>query len=412
MRDGIRIGCALTASVVTALLAGCGGAQPFTAPPAGLPQIISSRLGANARAIRHVIVIVQQDRSFDNLFAGFPGADAPTTGLESTGKRVRLHEISLKQPACGETGPRSFQTAYDRGKMDGWNLLDAKDPLCPYARVDRSEVRPYWNLATRFALGDHMFESTYYGSFVNQLFLIAGTTKLAPQTFDVLYSDGPVWSCDAPRGTVTSLLRKGRFENRAGPFPCFTQFRTMANLLDDAHVSWKSYFGAKNDRLWSPFSSVAYVADGPDRTRNLSYPATNVLADLASGHLASVSWVFSPPEDSDAPGSAGGPKWVSSLVAATEKSPYWVRAAIVVVWDQPGDFYDNVAPTQISELGLGFRVPLIAVSPYAKRGYVSHGDYQFGSILKFIEANWNLGSLGSTDRRSRSIGDMFALNRR
>ena len=109
---------------------------------------------------------------------------------------------------------------------------------------------------------------------------------------------------------------------------------------------------------------------------------------------------------------SGGPKWVNSIVLATEESRYWAHTAIVVVWDDSGEgrFYDNSAPPQITEVGLGVRVPMIVVSPYAKRGYVSHTTYQFGSILKFIEENWRLGSLGSTDKQSQSIGNIFDFN--
>jgi phospholipase C len=399
---------ALTICAGTAWLTACGGSQLPAGSAQGVPQTADSGLRHETRAIQHVIVIVQENRSFDNLFAGYPNADAPTTGLTSTGKRVPLRPISLKREelACA-AGPEPFKTAYAGGKMDGWNLLNANDPLCPYTRVDRSETQPYWDLARRFALADRMFESTYYGDFVNQLYLIAGTTKLAPQTFDVLYPSSTPWGCNAPAGTRTSLLKKGELEPFAGPFPCFTQFPTMANLLDDARVSWKAYFGQR--LLWNPFGAIEYVAGGPDRTRNLSYPASNVLSDLKNNRLAAVSWVFSPPKDSDFPGNDGGPQWVNSIVTATERSSYWSHSAIIVVWAGAADgkFYDNAPPSQISEVGLGFRVPLIVVSPYAKRGYVSPTPYQFGSILKFIEENWSLGSLGATDKQSRSIGDMF-----
>lgn len=392
-----------------AILASCSGSQPLVGSGQGLSQSAATHSRDGALAIQHVIVIVQQNRSFDNLFAGFPNADAPTTGLESTGKRVRLRQISLKQATCG---PRKFDVAYDGGKMDGWNLINANDPLCPYTRVDRSEVRPYWEPASHYALADHMFESTHWGDFTNQLYLIAGTTKLGPQTLDVLDPSNFPWTCAAPPGTRTSVLKRGHVLDK-GPFPCFTQFPTIANLLDTASVPWKCYFGGKSGRglITCPFSAIQFVFEGSDSNLDLSEPASNIFSDLKDKKLADVSWVFSPLKDSDASGYSGGPKWVSSIIAATKKSAYWAHSAIIVVWDDAGDgtFYDNVPPPQISEMGLGFRVPLLVVSPYAKRGYVSHTDYQFGSILKFIEQNWGLGSLGATDKRSKSIADMFQL---
>ncbi len=141
----------------------------------------------------------------------------------------------------------------------------------------------------------------------------------------------------------------------------------------------------------------------------MSSPATNIFSDLSHGHLATLSWVLSPLADSDVPGSSDGPKWVASIVRATQKSRYWKHAAIVVIWNGSGDgsFYDDVAPPQLDVMGLGFRVPMLVVSPYAKHGYVSHTQYEYASILKFIEENWNLGSLGATDVRANSIGDVF-----
>ena len=115
------------------------------------------------RAIQHVIVIVQESRSFDNLFAGYPKADAPTKGLTSTGKYVPLKPTKLADDSCNATYLMGrFHVVYDDGKMDGWNLLDANDPLCPYTRVERSETLPYWDLAKRFALADRVFGSTIY----------------------------------------------------------------------------------------------------------------------------------------------------------------------------------------------------------------------------------------------------------
>jgi phospholipase C len=405
MKSLVRI--ALTMGIAF-LVGGCGGSvQSLVGAPAA-PQTRNDR----ARAIQNVIVIVQDERSFDNLFAGYPNADAPTKGLTSTGRYAPLKPITLENTACSTSYLYGrFDVVYDDGKMDGWNLLDAADPLCPYTRVERSETQPYWNLARRFALADRMFGSTIYTDFVEQLYLIAGTTKVDPHSFVIGPPASPPWGCDAPRGDLTMILKSGHVSSR-GPFPCFTQFPTMANLLDKAGVSWKVYYGTKGASLGlNPFEAIEYVTSGPDRTRDRSKPATNVLTDLRTDHLPAVSWVISPLADSDVPGYDGGPKWVNSIVLAAKKSHYWPHTAIVVVWADSGEgrFYDNAAPPQISAVGLGIRVPMIVVSPYAKRGYISHTTYQFGSILKFIEENWDLGSLGSTDERSHSIGDIFDL---
>ncbi len=97
---------------------------------------------------------------------------------------------------------------------------------------------------------------------------------------------------------------------------------------------------------------------------------------------------------------------------AVGQSSYWNSSAIVVVWDDWGGFYDHVAPPQLDYTGLGFRVPMIVVSPYAKAAYVSHTQYEFGSILKFVEDTFSLGSLGTSDSRATSIGDVFNFKSR
>ena len=404
-------GHVLSSCAAATMLAACSGSQSPIAPPAPVRQAVR-HTGAKL-AIQNVIVIVQQDRSFDNLFAGYPGADAPTIGLTSTGKYVRLRPITLeREKPCGGGLGRGFRTAYDNGKMDGWNLLDAKDPLCPYTHVVRREVRPYWNLAKHFALADKMFSSTHFGDFADSIYLVAGTTKLARGTYAIGPPTNSPWGCDAPPGTQTPILTNRGIE--MGPFPCFDQFPSIANLLDKANVPWRFYYGGEpsNPFPFNPFDAIKYVREGQDWERNMSFPATNVLRDLANGNLASVSWVLSYWQDSDFPGFGGGPKWVSSIVEATQRSRYWKHAAIVVIWNTSGDgnFYDNAPPPLLDPMGLGFRVPMIVVSSYAKRGYVSHTQYEFGSILKFIEENWHLGSLGATDRRANSIGDIFELN--
>ena len=122
-----------------------------------------------------------------------------------------------------------------------------------------------------------------------------------------------------------------------------------------------------------------------------------------------MSWVIPDEPESDHPGTSTdiGPSWVASVVDAIGESPYWGSTAIVIVWDDWGGFYDNAPPTVMNYGGLGFRVPAIIVSPYAKPGYISQTQYEFGSILKYIEQNWNLGSLNTTNARANSIIDSF-----
>ena len=171
--------------------------------------------------------------------------------------------------------------------------------------------------------------------------------------------------------------------------------------------------------MWEPYEAIKYVRDGPDWNRNIIVPQTTILTDPSDGNLASVSWVSPSVEDSDHPASKSdaGPSWVASIVNAVGESSYWDSSAIVVLWDDWGGWYDNAPPPQLDYRGLGIRVPCLIISPYARKGpsgagYVSHTQYEYGSILKFIEEAFDLPYLGATrdgysDERSTSIDDAF-----
>jgi hypothetical protein len=145
-------------------------------------------------------------------------------------------------------------------------------------------------------------------------------------------------------------------------------------------------------------------------------PQTNILKDVSGGKLPAVSWVIPDATDSDHPGysSDKGPSWVSSIVNAIGSSSYWNSTAIIIVWDDWGGFYDPVAPPTPFDTqgGPGFRVPMIVVSPYVPQGEISNTPYEFGSILQFVENNWGLGCLGTTDCTATSIADMFQFNKK
>jgi phospholipase C len=157
------------------------------------------------------------------------------------------------------------------------------------------------------------------------------------------------------------------------------------------------------------FDVIWPVRNGPEWGTNVSMPETNIFNDITSGALPSVSWVIPIENNSDHPGTSqdNGPQWVASIVNAIGESSYWNSSAIVIVWDDWGGFYDNVAPQILNYGGLGFRVPALIVSPYALAGHISTTNYEFGSILKYIEQNWNLGSLKTSDKRANSLIDSF-----
>jgi phospholipase C len=414
--------------LVSALaLAGCsatssGGAM--VAPGLERPAISASTGLAHKdlSKITHVVLVIQENRSFDNLFATFPGADGTTTGKEHNGKVIPLQEHSLASLDITHDS-KSYTTDYDAGAMDGFDLStfihsNKKAGTYPYQYANPTQIQPYWTMATQYALADQMFQTQGSGSFTAHQDLIAGATAInGTESLIDTPTAGP-WSCDAPQGTKTDLITTtGDYLKAQGPFPCLTYpTGTLRDLLDAKGVSWKYYApvykaGAVGG-LWNAFAAIQAVREGPEWTTNISIPTTNIFTDISNNSLPALSWVIPDQPNSDHPGDNhgvdDGPSWVASVVNAVGNSSYWNSTAIIIVWDDWGGFYDHVPPPFFDTAGgLGFRVPMIVVSPYVPAGTISHTQYEFGSILKFIEGTFKLGSLGTTDVRAKSIGNVF-----
>ncbi len=413
--------CLVSLSLLTAV--GCsspGGVSRMGYP--AVSAIPATSPEPNLQKIAHVVIIIQENRSFDNLFAKYPGADGATKGLLHDGRMFALIKGPLASKELNHTH-MGFETEYDGGKMDGFDQIgfgssggDGPAGKYPLRYVDPAQIRPYWEMAQNYALADHMFQTQGSGSFTAHQDLIAAGTQFAPSESLIDFpSQGP-WGCDAPPGTVTSYITpQGYFYNQ-GPFPCLT-YPTLADLLDPAGVSWRYYtpplwVKGSSGFLWNAFDAIDAVRHSRDWKHDDVSPETTIFKDISAHRLPAVSWVIpSAPNSDHAAAHDYGPSWVASVVNAIGESYAWPTTVIIVVWDDWGGYYDHVAPPQLDYQGLGFRVPMIAISPYAKSvGYVSHTQYEFGSIVRFVEHNWRLGRLGATDVRAASIDDMFDFN--
>jgi phospholipase C len=405
----------LLISVVSLGAAACGGAssQPRLFPPfMPRPSTINS-----APFIKHVVIIVQENRSFDNLFNGFPGADTVLQGRRQDGALVSLVQRPFESGGI-DLGHfhTSFRTAFAAGNMNGFDLEGtfgitshgyqpiAGPPNYAYSYLPQSETQPYWQLAQKYTLSDRMFQSNSGPSYPAHQYLIAATSAGA----DEVPSSGP-WGCDAPAGTTVSVLGPSG-QDVAGPFPCF-DYPTLGDELDRHGITWRYYAPQLQTTggIFSAYDAIRHIRYGSDWTIDVISPETTVLNDIASGNLAQVTWVVPsfPNSDHALAASATGPQWVASVVNAVGASPFWNDTAIFITWDDWGGWYDHVAPPQLDPMGLGFRVPLIIVSPYAKHGYVSHVEHEFGSILKFTEATFGLSPLNTSDARADDFTDCF-----
>ncbi len=412
---------AFLVSIVAIALAACGGGAAGVngSPNVSLPAMDAGPATSSGTPIKHIVIVIQENRSFDNLFARYPGADGATEGKNYNGQTVELTAHALTSNLVLNNSHLAWITDYDNGKMDGFGLVyvNGHRCTCAYQYVKKSAIQPYWTMAKQYVLADHMFQTQSSGSFTAHQDLIRGDTAINSYESLVDFpSDGP-WGCDAPPKTKTTLLTNtGQYLMNKGPFPCLS-YATLRDLLDAKSVSWKYYtptIVTHGGNLWNAFDAISAVRNGQEWQTNVSSPETNIFSDIAKNSLPAVSWIVPDGQNSDHPAQKDwgpnkdtGPSWVSQIVNAVGESGYWNSTAVIVVWDDWGGWYDHVAPPQLDYNGLGFRVPMIVVAPYAKIGYVSHTQYEFGSILKFVEDTFNLGRLGTTDTRATSIDDAF-----
>lgn len=405
----------LSPILLLALVAGCSSSST-SAPAIHFPP------PTQASTIKHIVIIMQENRSFDNLFMGFPGADTVTSGM-SKGKSVALQPIPLEQGWDLDHSHTGWWVDWDNGALDGFDGKSGPNggsdyfpiPNLPYAYVPQAETAPYWTLAERYTLGDRMFQSNSGPSFVAHQYMIAGQSAEMDENPDESQS----WGCDSMSGTRVALLGPNGTD-LPGIYPC-VDYQTMADLLDAKGVTWKYYApgvtGTKdnipqygNGYVWSAYDAIKHIRFSSDWTNNVISPNSQFLTDIASGQLAQVTWIMPGGTYSDhaAPGATNlGPEWVATLTNAIGASSFWDSTVVFITWDDWGGWYDHVNPPQVDAMGLGFRVPLIIVSPYAKVGYISHTTHEFGGFLKYTEEVFSLPTLGTRDVNADDFSDCF-----
>jgi phospholipase C len=268
-------------------------------------------------------------------------------------------------------------------------------------------------MAEQYTFADEMFETSQGPSFPAHQYLVSGTSAISdgsPYKASENAADpagvGHQGGCDSVySATVQTIDEKGG----RGPFvfPCFDRISIM-HVMNQRYVSWRFYQERSGSGQWHSVDALENIRHSNSYT-NVRWPSSTVLKDINRGDLASVTFVTPSAAASDHAGRTDGfgPSWVASIVNAIGKSSYWNSTAIIVVWDDWGGWYDHVKPTIYNSYELGFRVPMIVVSPYAKTQHVSHVPYEFGSILKFIETTFYLPSLNTTDTRATDLSDCF-----
>ncbi len=398
---------------LVAALALSACSSPGTPLPAA--NVLPPLEGSGAGKITHVVWIVQENRSFDDLFNGYPGADTVSSGKDSYGQTIELQPISLATTyEIDHSAFAMFEACDGRGnlpgtkcRMDGFNLerrYNGPDDG-QYARVPRRESKPYWAMAHEWVLADKTFASQLDESFVAHQYIIAAQ---AQSSVDVPFY---YWGCGGGKTDQVEILKRNRMYGGVQR-PCF-DYQTLGDELDAAGLPWRFYtskYKKPFSGLWSGYQAIRHVFYGPDWKKDIVTPQTRFLTDVAAGQLASFTWITPPCADSDHPACGGGlgPSWVTSVVNAVGESKFWKNTVVFVQWDDWGGLYDHVPPPHEGYDGLGFRVPLIVISPYAKENYVSHVQYETASVLRFAEDLFALPQLSDADARATSpAGDCF-----
>jgi len=407
-----------------AMLAGCTLGRSGTADALPYMQSGSALRALNttgAGKIEHIVYIVQENRSFNNLFYGYPGAYTVTEGKNSKGQTIVLqpsklgayydidHSVAAMIEACNGTGKLPGTNCRMNGFDKEWS--DGNFQNSQYVYVPHDQSKPYFDMAHEGALADRMFQSQLDESFVAHQYVIA-----AQAAWSADLPDGD-WGCEYHEQAVVAKITTQRVVTGSQK-ACF-DYQTLGDELDKAKLSWRFYasrYGSASSGTggtWSSYQAIRHIYEGPDWKKDVISPNWKFITDVRAGKLANFTWITPVCDDSDHTNCPDdyGPSWVAALVNTVGESKFWDTTAIFIQWDDWGGLYDPVAPEYKDRDSLGFRVPLIMLSPYVKHDHVSHVHYETASVLRFAEDLFGLPQMAPADRRAASpAADCFDFN--
>ena len=369
--------------------------------------------GTGLQKIKHIIIIMQENRSFDHYFGTFPGADGipmddagvPLACLPQLdgGPCVRPFHDPDDVNGGGPHGEADAIRDIDGGAMDGFlvsaergkkGCLNPNDPACSNGASidsvgwhDDREIPNYWAYARAFVLQDRMFESNASWSQPAHLYLVSEWSAFCSQAGD-------------PASCVNALQTPS--PAGIGPYA----WTDLTYLLSRAGVSWRYYLaeGTEPDceddgeetcepvaqlatvpSIWNPLPNFDTVKE--DGQLSNVVPLDKFYLDAKNGTLPAIAWIIPDGEVSEHPPSqvSTGQAYVTAIINTLMQSSAWQDMAIFLVWDDWGGFYDHVQPPVVDANGYGLRVPAIVISPYARAGYIDHQTLSFDAYVKFIE---------------------------
>ena len=426
------------------------------------PTTTTTLLPNGKSPIKHIVFLIKENRTFNHYFGAYGhGAVGATEGgtLVCTGNPKHCHPgkpYTLtpavdQQPHDITHGFSSGLYSIDGGRMDGYNIIGSGEDMSGYSIMERGPcdaqkgpsgegcLPNYFRYADRFVLADHFFTSMYGPTFPEHLYTVAAQSDGIVDNKSTVdhpgsYCDDPTeftphFPLAGPDALTPAQLKEimGYEDHITESIPdnlyrisrFWEQIRTCVNMkvlpdeLHKAGVSWKYY--AEPDQWQNAMQAIDHVWNGPMRS-HVQDP-THFVNDINAGKLPSVSWLIPPEPYNEHPGSdvsvCAGENWTVQHINAVMHSPIWRSTAIVVVWDDFGGFYDPVKPPHFDVMGLGPRTPALIISPYTRSGdnpdggYVDHTDYEFSSVLAFIEQTFGLKPMTKRDKQASPLAGAF-----
>jgi phospholipase C len=370
-----------------------------------IAELRADRAARPIRKIKHIVFIVKENRTFDNYFGTFSGANGATSGTISTGEVVPL----TPAPDTQHDINHSFQAAVkaiDGGAMDMFDKIGSGADLSGYTQFQEADIPNYFAYARTFVLGDEFFSSLTGPSFPNHLYTVGAQSGGAINNPTNLHGLGR-WGCDSPDdSTVQALDADGNITLES---PCF-EFPTLADSLEARGLTWKYYAPSqdKSGYIWSALDAIGHIRNTDLWTQHV-VPTTDFVQDAQNGALPAMSWVVVGSGLSEHPPDSvcRGENWTVDQINAVMMGPDWDSTAIFLTWDDFGGFYDHEPPPAVDNFGFGPRVPFLIISPWVKPGYIDHTVLEFSSVLKFVEKRFRLAPLTSRDMAANDLTEAF-----
>ena len=387
-------------------------------------------IGITNSPITHVIILMMQNHSLDNLFGTYPGANGLNATLPSyhqvdaAGNTVSPTPVTTLSTADLTHDQPHYSGSWDAGKMDkfafeeGDLAMQYYDTALSGLATDKTSwgISNLWAFAQQYALADNFYMSAMNSEPAQELYMVAATVGSNHNASALPFYDpcSVVEQQAQGGGTISVPMTETNVGDQlTAKQQTWTFYQT--NYANSQNGTCTDYVPQEN--------AFQYFTSTENSSHIQDFTMSGFQSVLDSGTLPSVVWITPDGAHDMHPGGGNmldGIEWLSQLVQAVKSSGEWQSTAIIVLWDEGGGWYDHAPPPQLSDTdagtlpggqGLGIRVPVIIISPYAKTNYISHQQMDFVSILRFIQWNWNLGEIPATAQQSREqqSGDLCDL---